>query len=32
VEGHVEKGSVTHLKVTPEARARDVVILRGDSE
>ncbi len=27
VEGHVENGKVTNLKVTPEARAQDVVIV-----
>ena len=27
VEGHVENGKVTHLKVTPETRAKDVVIV-----
>ena len=27
VEGHVEDGKVTHLKVVPEARAKDVVIV-----
>ncbi len=27
VEGHVEDGKVTHLKVVPESRAKDVVIV-----
>jgi alpha-L-fucosidase 2 len=29
VEGHVANGKVTHLKVTPETRAKDVVIVSG---
>jgi alpha-L-fucosidase 2 len=27
VEGHVEQGKITNLKVTPEARAKDVVVV-----
>ncbi len=27
VEGHVEKGKVTNLKVTPESRAKDVIVV-----
>jgi alpha-L-fucosidase 2 len=29
VEGHVERGEVTHLVVTPSSRAKDVVVLRA---
>jgi hypothetical protein len=28
VAGHVENGKITNLKVTPEARAKDVVIVK----
>jgi len=31
VEGHVENGVVSDLKVTPKARARDVTIVRTDN-
>jgi alpha-L-fucosidase 2 len=30
VEGHVEDGKITHLKVIPESRAKDVVIVPGN--
>ena len=26
VEGHVENGKITNLKVTPESRAKDVIV------
>jgi hypothetical protein len=30
VEGHVENGKITNLKVTPQSRAKDVVIVASD--
>jgi alpha-L-fucosidase 2 len=30
VEGHVENGKITHLKVTPQSRAKDVVLVSLD--
>lgn len=30
VEGHVENGKVTHLKVTPKEREKDIVMASGD--
>jgi alpha-L-fucosidase 2 len=30
VEGHVENGKITNLKVTPESRAKDVVFVASD--
>jgi hypothetical protein len=30
VEGHVENGKITHLKVTPQSRAKDVVLAPSD--
>jgi alpha-L-fucosidase 2 len=30
VEGHVENGKITNLKVTPESRAKDVVVVAQD--
>jgi alpha-L-fucosidase 2 len=32
VQGHVENGKVTNLKVTPASRAKDVVVLPGGGE
>jgi len=32
VEGHVENGKVTNLKVTPELRAKDVVVVASGSD
>ena len=31
VEGHVEDGKITHLKIDPQERARDVVIVTPGS-
>jgi len=30
VEGHVENGKITNLKVTPQSRAKDVVFVASD--
>ena len=30
VDGHVEKGKITHLEVFPKAREKDVVVVTGD--
>ena len=30
VEGHVENGKITNLKVTPQSRAKDVVPVSSD--
>jgi hypothetical protein len=30
VEGHVENGKITNLKVTPQSRAKDVVVVAAD--
>jgi hypothetical protein len=30
VEGHVEHGKITNLKVTPQSRAKDVVVVAND--
>ena len=32
VEGHVENGKITGLKVTPQQRAKDVVIVSADDK
>jgi len=32
VEGHVEDGKITHLHVTPNSRAKDVVIVGTGSQ
>jgi len=32
VEGHVENGKITNLKVTPQSRAKDVVLVSSDGQ
>jgi hypothetical protein len=32
VEGHVDNGKITNLKVTPKARAKDVIVLPIDEK